>query len=1147
MTVFLRAYRRAFPGIFLLTVWVAAVTQAGQENPSKGSILMVTAAWAPNVPYRHRHYEQYLRAQGYQTAVIPFHQLSDETLAKFNMVMFLEFARINDVITTEDWGQCTSRYHEELARRLENYVNSGGGLLFFSVGTVGGWRWVKAENKLLQHWGAEYLLEMTEDVLTRHKQANYLQNTYFLANQIARSPLTEGVTNIWYTPHFYSVPLTQPLKVDSAWKVAVSGSRTAMTRPIEWDPPESDQPAHKLIEDKLGTYQQSPPLVAYKEMGKGRIVLLSFSPINTVFGYQHPFWEDLAMTRGNGRIGSDLLKLLDNSVAFLVQPTKDSTAIGGYVGQPYPKDPQPQPIDWSKMGMGKSTPKLFTGVIGARTTYSVGKGAVTEWAAAAKQAGLDYLVFADTFAQLTPEKWNSLKEDCKKASTNDFLAIPGYEIQTESGDRWIAAYYGGFPAASILTADGRKIKVGQSDSFYFSACNSGFVAPFDLTHNPTPTAALSVFSALGCMTYEKGKLHSESLQDYLHDAQLMDFTVPVAIDLVDLPEDIKTFRQRAYNQINAGSLAEVESEFRHPSRMTSWIVTSGPRILDWRGLNMSRNTSGESVVPGTERWRMRLQAESDVDLKEVAVYDGTTRIRRYLPQGKTFSVEIDGLHDQQRALVAIVTDSREQRAISGFQEALDMLMYRTMCSDHQNTGNCAFAKDRDGNTVMYGPGWQQEKLRLRNTVPGQSSESFFIIAPLVDGGYPPNIPCMNCTPTVVGKEISEGIIGDVFMSLMNNPHAGKFALVQENDLKLRFIDGKTARWGSASRLIMPVEPTRLFDARLRFTDFLKYIDGPRLQLFEGTLKLKRDVTLADTVRPAVTFGSLSFIPMESFVNQFTVIGPPSWFLTGKACYYRSDFSGRLPPGGYVIVGPHALGSRGFFALDQPLHISSDFKPGPGRVWNGCYDLEDNHINFGLHEPGKTLKAGTEISYRVLFMAGGRFETSDSSQFEWVRASMGLAGKPAYDAQVSSGKLKSTGLYLELEAADGGARFAINRADLPIPLPVKVHGVNSNWSTGIWDEDAEALIPCGVLDGAIVASLDIKEKKRNVFIGNVIVCDRKDAVLTLLPEGNQRWKVQVQNPTDKKMTVAIHTPKAIKGFRIEKSVEVPAGGQVEITE
>ena len=387
-----------------------------------------------------------------------------------------------------------------------------------------------------------------------------------------------------------------------------------------------------------------------------------------------------------------------------------------------------------------------------------------------------------------------------------------------------------------------------------------------------------------------------------------------------------------------------------------------------------------------------MQAKADADLKEVAVYDGTTRIRRYLPQGKTFSVEIDGLHDQQRALVAIVTDRRGRQAISGCQIALDTLMYRGMCTDHQNTIPTAFAKDKNGNLISYVPAPLLEKGRMRGTVPGQSTESFYTIAPLVDGGCPPNIPFMSCTPTVVGKQMSEGIIGDAFISLMNNPHSSKFALVQEYDLNRRFIDGKAARAGGSVRMIRPSEPTRLFEARLRFTDFLKHLDGPRLQLFEGTLKLKRDVALSASVRPAVTLGSLTFVPRETFGNQFTVIGPPSWFLTGKACYNRAIFRACCHRAG-TLAWDRTPRVRGFFSLDRPLYVSSNFTPGPGRVWNGYYDSDDNHINFGLYEPGKLLKAGTEIRYRVLFMAGGRFETADSAQFEWVLPRWGWPVSP----------------------------------------------------------------------------------------------------------------------------------------------------------
>ena len=411
-------------GLLISAAVVHAQDRPASTSSNKGSILLVTAYWAPNVPYRLRYYEQHLREMGYQTALMPFNQLTDENLAKFNMVMFLEFAMVNDTIVSDDWGQCTSKYHDALAGRLEKYVNQGGGLFFFSVGPVNGRPGSKAESRLLKRWGAEYLLEVVDDPPTAYKQASYLQNTYFRTNQITSSPLTEGVTNIWYSPDFCFVPLTQPLKVDNTWTVVVSGSKTALTRPITWTPPDSDSAAPTVRKEEPGTYSSSPPLVAYKERGKGRIVLTAFDPANTVLGYKHPFYEDIPMTRGNGQIGNDLLKLLDNSLAFLVQPTKDSTVLGGYLSQPYPKDPPPQPIDWSKVSLGRSTSKLFTGVIGARTAYSSGTGTVAQWAAAAKEAGLDYLVFAETFTQLTPGKWASLKEDCRQASTKDFLALP---------------------------------------------------------------------------------------------------------------------------------------------------------------------------------------------------------------------------------------------------------------------------------------------------------------------------------------------------------------------------------------------------------------------------------------------------------------------------------------------------------------------------------------------------------------------------------------------------------------------------------------------------------------------------------------------------------------------------------------------------
>ncbi|MBU4285732.1 MAG: hypothetical protein KKD76_02385, partial [Verrucomicrobia bacterium] len=46
---------------FLAVLWLipcGAETPVTNSISNKGSILMVTACWAPNVPYRHRYYEQ---------------------------------------------------------------------------------------------------------------------------------------------------------------------------------------------------------------------------------------------------------------------------------------------------------------------------------------------------------------------------------------------------------------------------------------------------------------------------------------------------------------------------------------------------------------------------------------------------------------------------------------------------------------------------------------------------------------------------------------------------------------------------------------------------------------------------------------------------------------------------------------------------------------------------------------------------------------------------------------------------------------------------------------------------------------------------------------------------------------------------------
>jgi hypothetical protein len=111
--------------------------------------------------------------------------------------------------------------------------------------------------------------------------------------------------------------------------------------------------------------------------------------------------------------------------------------------------------------------------------------------------------------------------------------------------------------------------------------------------------------------------------------------------------------------------------------------------------------------------------------------------------------------------------------------------------------------------------------------------------------------------------------------------------------------------------------------------------------------------------------------------------------------------------------------------------------------------------------------------------------------------------------------------LELDSSGGGFGGVISKADLPTRLPIRVHGVNPNWTSAIAERRQKWWLPVGVLDGAAYAALDTASE-HDIWIGNVVLCDQSDLVLTLLPDGEGRFAIEVHNPTNRELTATIRT-------------------------
>src|SRR4030095_12752744 len=104
-----------------------------------------------------------------------------------------------------------------------------------------------------------------------------------------------------------------------------------------------------------------------------------------------------------------------------------------------------------------SNSALFKGLIGAQTSLSGGTGSVSEYAAAAKQAGLYFLVFLEDSARLDAAKLEQLKSECRQYSDGQLILYPGYRIDNNIGNHLFLFGDGAIiPPSNVLTGTDKK-------------------------------------------------------------------------------------------------------------------------------------------------------------------------------------------------------------------------------------------------------------------------------------------------------------------------------------------------------------------------------------------------------------------------------------------------------------------------------------------------------------------------------------------------------------------------------------------------------------------------------------------------------------------------------------------------------------------
>jgi len=1013
---------------------------------------------------------------GYQWDAANYRDVTPERLRQYNVVVMTYPPGSGDVPGREQFAAAFPA--------LRGFLESGGGLLVFADECYDSYQ---ALNEFLAPFGAEVLPENIVDEPTLYRQPRYMQEYFGRTTNLAPHPVTEGVRELWY-PLAWSPQMsgaTLAVKVDENWQVVARGNETAHS--YRW----------KAHEQGQSTYESAPPFVAVRTVGQGRIALFPTRCLNYLQQGYHLIYEGLCLDRGDG------LRFLSNLYDWLAEPSLQAGTPGGFVEPPATPEAEPtfSPEELAEMDVythlvatGSRAPvteirherretKDFVGVLGVYTGRSKGFGSVADFCQRARDLGYQFLGFTDCFADLDEAQWNELVAECQAASDEEFVAIPGLEIEDVWGNTFFSFDLPKWVNPDWL-AQGQP-RLENWPGYYFGLSRGQLFLAHYLTHPRagfTPPWFTKFYAGLELFSYNRGHLFLGDAFDWYVQCQANDYNlIPMTAHRIYAPielEQVSGFK----THVRAAQVADVPGAFAYRwYAPRSVYVSSGPRLVEW-AIENGRAGMRE------EEWRLYLEVESDAPLTEVTLYDRHAVFRRFRPEGKRFRAEVGGYHDRQRFFLLVAEDEAGGRAISSALYTSDLRQSVYMCTDLQNTLNCMTTFDRKGKMTVMGV--------LGNYVTGWDSL---------------NPPLLVSSAEVLpesGIEYGFGGWQGVAGHRIYGAERTEYAVAQRD---MVFACGDCNMLDNLyETMLLPAKggfpaPTEWATSRARFISFTPRPYSQNLMLVEQTITFRREVPLAERDGPEILGLALSFQP-TSF--PFYCFGGLQKEKAERG--EKTHLTRQIPPGGYAAVFPDFWGSGAIFPLDGPAHAL----------------LTDGNLELGWDRPGATVPAGTTLRQRWL-VARGRFGEADETEFDRIRDAYGLAGPPPYRVTMERGAVADTRFALTLQAENRAAVGEITPAPLPNDLPVVVQGLCDRWDAGWLDRATGTLRRVGVFGDTAYTTVPIDHDVARFAVGNLLTCDHPEVFLSLFQRGGT-WTVEVHNPHPGPVRVTVRTADWLAG-------------------
>jgi len=1040
---------------------------------------------------------------------------------------------------------------------LKDYAAAGGGVLF-SADRQQRYHDHVIPMALAEAFGTTLLLEQTHTNPDKTwKIGTWPADTYTYTDQV-KPPINEGVEGVLFQVESnWAYRAVVPFVAREPWKVVLDSGENAWTEPLD---PQGltiiDQ--HRRDEG----FERNIPLVGIRPFGDGRVGYFGVNMPNIIVRAvdNEDGMEVYTSYARDGYDGhpSDMLRLITNLLTWLGANAASLESTN--LAMDYAEDTRQFDAGW----------KIHRGVIGPRTSYSSGTASPDEYVAKAKALGLDFIVFLEEFGAMDRANFNRLRADCRRLTTNDFIAVPGITWTNEDGNHQFA--YSDqlqMPSDALVDETGQHILGGdESDGIgelrwlyeLNSAANQA--GWYNFKDNPYPHYDGRNIAAMGVVTQKGNQLIERVVDEFAYSNWHAQALWPHALNLATSPDEldgvatgevyVNLVGAHGYEHLytNLTTIKARTPMHRYPGSTPfgSTSVSTGPVI----NLDMPRadtdTDDGLIYCRALQAWPLDLTVTSDIGLKEVRLMDGQRMVRRFLPNGdKAFTFETGMTKEYQHYLWVHAIDTNGGEAFTRAINCNAWLMREVQCTDRNNQLFTLMSKREDGTRYMLGYSNSAATPDKGPWNPYMRPVGGFIFDPKLGigsmnyDGSPEGEPSIWTAPEVwwdgqrPGGITKVGWLRNLVAGHEGGPHNRPERIIASADVLVgdMVMDGvfpldPTKEVCHVWHTMQPVQESKTLKTTMRRTQYLPKIEGIHTHLIEQTFEVLRDIPVGKGKDWAIQFGE--FGKAHRIETQGRKLGdaPIDTSTTpGKFDYRKGD---------YVGFYNDPFGSLVIYNLGEPLILEGH----PKRYF------------VRIPAEGDVIKKGTTHTIRLLAVGMHNQVEDPIALSETVKTAYGLGTQTqGYDVQLSHGQVTGREYTLDLETGSmGNVQGVITGLDdLPGTLGSRITGLNQRWTAALYrggDDPNVRIMPIDA-EGVGRAVLQPDLDRKPLFLGHPYTTGHEDVVLNLSRTRDWKsWQLEIHNPTDQPISGHVVSAQGWPGPELQHAYELDPGSSEMIT-